>query len=134
MPGVKRKRRQEPKTLQDSKKVKSDDGAVKSLKAYSLSQSEHDTKVYSYWLIKSEPESRFEKGIDVKFGLEDLKKEPDQTACWDGVRNYQARNHMMAMKSGQKVLFYHSNCKGPRQSWSFVLLVFFRIHLPSPAH
>ena len=27
----------------------------------------------------------FENGIDVKFGLEDLKKEPEQTACWDGV-------------------------------------------------
>lgn len=39
-----------------------------------------------YWLIKSEPETRMEKGIDMKFGIEDLKKEPDQTACWDGVR------------------------------------------------
>eukprot|EP00095_Tigriopus_kingsejongensis_P011062 maker-scaffold23_size669530-snap-gene-1.33 protein:Tk11062 transcript:maker-scaffold23_size669530-snap-gene-1.33-mRNA-1 annotation:"predicted protein" len=65
------------------------------------------------WLIKSEPESRFENGIDLKFGLEDLKKEPQQTACWDGVRNYQARNFMRQMKVGQKAFFYHSNCKVP---------------------
>ena len=68
---------------------------------------------WSHWLMKSEPESRFENGIDVKFGLEDLKKEPDQTACWDGVRNYQARNFMMQMKIAQRAFFYHSNCKPP---------------------
>ncbi|XP_078359838.1 thymocyte nuclear protein 1-like isoform X2 [Oculina patagonica] len=64
--------------------------------------------------MKSEPESRFEKGVDVKFGIEDLKNEPDQTACWDGVRNYQARNFMRdQMKNGQLAFFYHSNCKNP---------------------
>merc|ERR1719219_2409906 len=68
---------------------------------------------YQTWLIKSEPESRFEKGVDVKFGIEDLKTEPDQTACWDGVRNYQARNHMISMKKGQTAFFYHSNTKVP---------------------
>ena len=68
---------------------------------------------WTHWLMKSEPESRFENGIDVKFGLEDLKKEPEQTACWDGVRNYQARNFMMQMKTTQKAFFYHSNCKPP---------------------
>ena len=36
---------------------------------------------HKYWLMKSEPESRFENGVDVKFGIEDLKLEPDQTAC-----------------------------------------------------
>ncbi len=39
--------------------------------------------------MKSEPDTRLENGVDVKFGLEDLKKSPKQTACWDGVRNYQ---------------------------------------------
>ncbi|XP_041365555.1 thymocyte nuclear protein 1-like isoform X2 [Gigantopelta aegis] len=69
---------------------------------------------YSHWLMKSEPDSRIENGIDVKFGLEDLKKEPNQTACWDGVRNYQARNFMRdQMKIGHQVFFYHSNCKEP---------------------
>ena len=58
--------------------------------------------------MKSEPETRIEKGVDVKFGIEDLKSEPDQTACWDGVRNYQARNFMRdLMKVGDKSFFYH---------------------------
>ncbi|KAJ8366905.1 hypothetical protein AAFF_G00336890 [Aldrovandia affinis] len=65
------------------------------------------------WLMKSEPESRIEKGIDVKFGIEDLKALPNQTGCWDGVRNYQARNFMRDMKVDQRAFFYHSNCKEP---------------------
>ncbi|KAG8568278.1 hypothetical protein GDO81_013946 [Engystomops pustulosus] len=68
---------------------------------------------YHCWLMKSEPESRMEKGMDMKFGIEDLKSQPNQTACWDGVRNYQARNFMRSMKNGQKAFFYHSNCKEP---------------------
>ncbi|KAM4628179.1 thymocyte nuclear protein 1 isoform 1-T2 [Polymixia lowei] len=68
---------------------------------------------YCHWLMKSEPESRFEKGIDVKFGIEELKALPNQTGCWDGVRNYQARNFMKDMKEGQLAFFYHSNCKEP---------------------
>ena len=46
-------------------------------------------EAFTSWLMKSEPESRLENGVDVKFGIEDLKMEPEQTACWDGVRNYQ---------------------------------------------
>jgi predicted RNA-binding protein with PUA-like domain len=54
-----------------------------------------------YWIFKSEP--------DV-YSIDDLKK--DKKACWEGVRNYQARNFMMNdMKIGDKVLFYHSNAK-----------------------
>jgi predicted RNA-binding protein with PUA-like domain len=54
-----------------------------------------------YWLVKSEPEV---------FSLEDLKKSKNQTTCWDGVRNYQARNYLRdEMKKGDGVLFYHSN-------------------------
>lgn len=68
---------------------------------------------YSRWLMKSEPESRIENGVDVKFGIEDLKALPNQTGCWDGVRNYQARNFMREMKVGQQAFFYHSNCKEP---------------------
>ncbi|XP_062817419.1 thymocyte nuclear protein 1 isoform X1 [Anolis carolinensis] len=74
---------------------------------------EGSKKTYSHWLMKSEPESRFEKGVDVKFGIEDLKAQPNQTACWDGVRNYQARNFLKDMKVGQEAFFYHSNCKEP---------------------
>ncbi|XP_054650157.1 thymocyte nuclear protein 1 [Dunckerocampus dactyliophorus] len=77
------------------------------------SSSEKITEQHCHWLMKSEPESRFENGIDVKFGIEDLKALPDQTGCWDGVRNYQARNFMRQMKVGQLAFFYHSNCKEP---------------------
>ncbi|XP_034025010.1 thymocyte nuclear protein 1 isoform X3 [Thalassophryne amazonica] len=72
-----------------------------------------DGPQYYYWLMKSEPESRFEKGVDVKFGIDDLKALPNQTGCWDGVRNYQACNFMRQMKEGQLAFFYHSNCKEP---------------------
>lgn len=53
------------------------------------------------------------KGVDVKFSIQDLKKEPNQTACWDGVRNHEARNHLQTMKAGDRAFFYHSNCKQP---------------------
>merc|ERR1712013_48113 len=65
------------------------------------------------WLIKSEPEPRFENGVDVSFSFEALGQEPESTACWDGVRNYGARNHMRAMKVGEQAFFYHSNTKVP---------------------
>ena len=59
----------------------------------------------NYWLMKSEPEV---------FGIEHLKRMPDQTEHWDGVRNYQARNMMRdQMKMGDQVFFYHSNCDEP---------------------
>lgn len=71
-----------------------------------------------YFLIKSEPLSRFEPGFpnhDMKFSIDDLIKENGKegksTACWDGVRNYMARNNMRLMKKGDKCLFYHSNAK-----------------------
>jgi len=48
------------------------------------------------------------------FSLEDLKNSPDSTTHWDGVRNYQARNFMRdQMKTGDLVLYYHSNCDVP---------------------
>merc|ERR1712038_1501948 len=59
-----------------------------------------ESPTHTKWLFKSEPESRMEKGVDVKFGLDDLVAEPEQTAHWDGVRNYLARNHMRSMKVG----------------------------------
>jgi len=52
-----------------------------------------------YWLMKSEPSV---------FSIDDLKA--CKVTCWDGVRNYQARNFMRdEMKMGDGVLFYHSN-------------------------
>ncbi|KIW12427.1 hypothetical protein PV08_09704 [Exophiala spinifera] len=65
-----------------------------------------------YWLMKAEPESRIEKGVDVKFSIDDLaaKTEPEG---WDGVRNAVARNNMRAMRKGDLAFFYHSNCPNP---------------------
>ncbi|MDH5328133.1 MAG: EVE domain-containing protein [Gammaproteobacteria bacterium] len=58
-----------------------------------------------YWLMKSEPDT---------FSIDDLANRPDQTEHWDGVRNYQARNMMRDdMRPGDKIFFYHSNCKEP---------------------
>ena len=55
------------------------------------------------WLMKSEPES---------FSIDDLKARKREP--WDGVRNYQARNFMLhQMVVGDRVFFYHSNCKVP---------------------
>jgi len=55
-----------------------------------------------YWLMKSEP--------DV-YSIDDLESEG--STCWEGVRNYQARNNMQAMTVGDEVLYYHSNAKPP---------------------
>lgn len=55
----------------------------------------------AYWLLKSEPES---------FSIQDLEKASKKTTCWDGVRNYQARNTLRdTMKKGDLAFFYHSN-------------------------
>ena len=54
----------------------------------------------AYWLFKSEP--------DV-FSWDDLVARGERGEEWDGVRNYQARNFMRAMKLGDRGLFYHSN-------------------------
>ncbi len=54
-----------------------------------------------FWLLKSEPTT---------FSIEDLKNSRSQTANWDGVRNYQARNFLRDdIKISDGVLFYHSN-------------------------
>lgn len=58
----------------------------------------------SYWLMKSDPES---------FSIRHLAKSPKTTTCWSGVRNYQARNFMRAMKVGDRVLFFHSSTDSP---------------------
>ncbi|MFM8890608.1 MAG: EVE domain-containing protein [Planctomycetia bacterium] len=53
-----------------------------------------------HWLIKSEP--------DV-FSIGALAKARGRTTHWEGVRNYQARNFLRAMRVGDHALFYHSN-------------------------
>ncbi|KAJ5163404.1 High mobility group HMG-I/HMG-Y [Penicillium coprophilum] len=66
----------------------------------------------SFWLMKAEPESRLEKGKDVKFSIDDLAT-ADTPEPWDGVRNHVAKNLMRNMKKGDYAFFYHSNCKVP---------------------
>ncbi len=51
----------------------------------------------SYWMVKQEPET---------YSWDDFVK--DGETDWTGVRNYQARNNLRAMKTGDRVLFYHS--------------------------
>lgn len=51
----------------------------------------------AYWLMKSEP---------FKYSWDDLVAEGEGT--WDGVRNYLARNNLMAMEVGDEAFFYHS--------------------------
>lgn len=58
----------------------------------------------NYWLMKSEPST---------FSIDDLAQSRDQRTCWDGVRNYQARNYMRTMSLGDQILFYHSNADPP---------------------
>ena len=54
-----------------------------------------------YWLIKSEPNV---------YSIADLQR--DGQTCWDGVRNYQARNFMRDdMQVGDEIFFYHSNAQ-----------------------
>ena len=52
----------------------------------------------AYWLVKSEP---------YKYSWDEFVR--DKRTYWDGVRNYQARNNLKAMKKGDQALFYHSN-------------------------
>jgi predicted RNA-binding protein with PUA-like domain len=51
----------------------------------------------NYWLLKTEPST---------FSWDDLVK--DKKAAWDGVRNFQARNNLKAMKKGDFAFIYHS--------------------------
>jgi predicted RNA-binding protein with PUA-like domain len=55
------------------------------------------TMAENHWLVKQEPDS---------YSWEQFVAEG--TTAWTGVRNFQARNHLRAMKRGDHVLFYHS--------------------------
>lgn len=58
-----------------------------------------------FWLVKTEPES---------FSIQDWARQPRKTTCWDGVRNYQARNFLRdEMTLGDRVLVYHSSADPP---------------------
>lgn len=51
----------------------------------------------NYWLLKTEPET---------YSWADLVR--DKKTVWDGVKNFQARNNLKAMKSGDLVFIYHT--------------------------
>ena len=58
-----------------------------------------------HWLVKSEPDG---------FSWDDLTRAPNRTTCWDGVRNFQARNLLRdEMRRGDLVFFYHSGVEPP---------------------
>lgn len=54
------------------------------------------------WLLKTEPST---------FSIDDLERKG--VAPWDGVRSFQARNHLRAMREGDLALFYHSSVEPP---------------------
>jgi len=54
----------------------------------------------AYWLIKSEPSS---------WSWADQVKAVEKGTNWNGVRNHQAKQNLMAMQVGDKAFFYHSN-------------------------
>lgn len=57
----------------------------------------------AFWLFKTEPDA---------FSIDDLADMPNQTDCWDGIRNYQARNFLRDdVQLGDQVFIYHSSCK-----------------------
>ncbi len=59
----------------------------------------------AYWLLKSEPD---------EFSLDALFAQNQRKTCWDGVRNYQARNMLRDdFRKGDLAFFYHSNCAEP---------------------
>jgi predicted RNA-binding protein with PUA-like domain len=51
----------------------------------------------NYWLVKTEPET---------YSWDDLVR--DKKTVWDGVRNFQARSNLKAMKQGDVVFIYHT--------------------------
>jgi predicted RNA-binding protein with PUA-like domain len=59
----------------------------------------------NYWLLKTEPST---------FSVDTLASLPKKTSCWDGVRNYQARNMLRnEMRTGDRAFLYHSSCDEP---------------------
>ncbi len=73
----------------------------------------NDTVPRKYWILKSEPNSRMVKNVDVSFSIYDLMAEDEQTAEWNGVRSREARNNLKAMQIGDLAFFYHSSCREP---------------------
>jgi predicted RNA-binding protein with PUA-like domain len=54
----------------------------------------------AYWLVKSEPDA---------WSWDQQVKRGAKGEVWSGVRNFQARANLKAMKKGERAFFYHSN-------------------------
>ena len=65
-----------------------------------MANSSNKTSARAYWLLKTEPDT---------FSWDDLVSRGAKGEPWSGVRNYQARNNMRAMKVGDRGFIYHSN-------------------------
>jgi hypothetical protein len=60
------------------------------------------------WLLKSEPDERFEKGVKVSCSAADLEALGPAGCAWEGVRNFGARNALRLMKDGDRCLLQHT--------------------------
>ena len=124
--GAKNKSKVTGTTLDERAPADDPDGLTANQSDWDDADAEDDDK--QYWLMKAEPDSRIEKGVDVKFSIDDLMNatEPERwdgglatnktflvTDGFSGVRNPMARNNMRAMKKGDLAFFYHSSCKKP---------------------
>ncbi|GFP54282.1 thymocyte nuclear protein 1 [Trichoderma asperellum] len=84
-----------------SSRAVSEDPDIDSIPTTNPDAPRHDGEWY--WLMKAEPESRFENGIDVRFSIDDLRSR-EKPEGWDG------EFFLLWYKSA---FFYHSNCKEP---------------------
>ncbi|XP_046718749.1 thymocyte nuclear protein 1 isoform X2 [Silurus meridionalis] len=113
-------------------------GSGKKSESQNSRSSSLEKPAYTNWLMKSEPESRVENGVDVKFGIEDLKACPNQTSCWDGVRNYQITSMSLMFQIvkeayvdhtqfDKKDVHYDPSSKPENPKWSMVDVQFERM-------
>ncbi|KAH7156081.1 AT DNA binding protein [Dactylonectria macrodidyma] len=118
---VKKEKADKKPSAASSTRAASEDPDIDSIPTRNPNAPKHDGEWY--WLMKAEPETRIENGVDVRFSIDDLRAK-DKPEGWDGIRAYPgmhkllkltdiARNNMRNMNAGDKAFFYHSNCKEP---------------------
>jgi hypothetical protein len=76
-------KKQEP--AQSSSRGASEDPDIDSIPTINPDAPKHDGQWY--WLMKAEPETRIENGVDVKFSIDDLKAKTEPEG-WDGMLSY----------------------------------------------
>ncbi|KAF4968552.1 hypothetical protein FSARC_4067 [Fusarium sarcochroum] len=103
-PKPKKLSKKEVSSAKASSRAASEDADIDSIPTTNPDAPRHDGQWY--WLMKAEPETRIENGVDVKFSIDDLKAK-DEPEGWD------ARNNMRKMNAGDLAFFYASNCKEP---------------------